>query len=203
MCFPGRSRTRCRTWLRRAMSTCWTVSVLPVRRTVPMSRLTRRRQLPAARWSRNKDGGTRKIAWSIMPDNGAIHAFVLMSVTDTGTGIAHDILEKALEPYFTTKPEGRGTGLDLSMVMASSSNRVAMWRLTARLVRERRSRSICRSRRWPKTSAWCLTLAPSPAEPGPFWWPRLTRASAKAWSKPRLNWATMCCKCPTRPAPLR
>lgn len=58
-----------------------------------------------------------------MPSGGVlrVHASpleggVLFDVSDTGSGIAADVQRRMWEPFFTTKPAGRGTGLGLAMV---------------------------------------------------------------------------------------
>lgn len=42
--------------------------------------------------------------------------YVVLSVTDTGSGMSQETIDRAFDPFYTTKPLGEGTGLGLSMI---------------------------------------------------------------------------------------
>ncbi len=71
------------------------------------------------------NGGVLKLSASnVRPDSAFFrqHAelaygdYVVISVSDSGTGIAPQLLTRVFEPFFTTKDSGKGSGLGLSMV---------------------------------------------------------------------------------------
>jgi PAS domain S-box-containing protein len=62
-----------------------------------------------------------------MPDNGTLtlrtrnvdNEWIEVQVLDTGSGMTKEVLDKAVDPFFTTKDVGKGTGLGLSMVFST------------------------------------------------------------------------------------
>jgi len=57
-------------------------------------------------------------------------ATVEVTVTDNGTGMPREVLERALDPFFTTKPVGKGTGLGLALVYSTVTahhGRMDLW----------------------------------------------------------------------------
>jgi CheY-like chemotaxis protein len=71
------------------------------------------------------DGGRLMIATQNLPRDARLRAdlppgeYVSVVMTDTGEGMAPDVLARAFEPFFTTKDIGKGTGLGLSMVYST------------------------------------------------------------------------------------
>lgn len=65
--------------------------------------------------------------------------YVVLAVTDTGTGMSEETLSKATEPFFSTKELGKGTGLGLSMIHGLAIQLNGALRLSSELDRGTRA----------------------------------------------------------------
>ena len=52
-----------------------------------------------------------------MHTDAKVGSYIVIVVSDTGTGIPHKIMDRVFEPFFTTKEHGKGTGLGLSTAL--------------------------------------------------------------------------------------
>ncbi len=59
--------------------------------------------------------GEKELIISSYTKNDDNEHYVVVSFEDNGTGIPEEILDKVIEPFFSTKAVGKGTGLGLSL----------------------------------------------------------------------------------------
>ncbi len=101
-----------------------------------------------------------------MPANGTLtlrtrnqdDGWVQVQVEDTGSGMAPELLEKVLDPFFTTKEVGKGTGLGLSIVYSTVKAHQGQMELHSEP-----GRGTCVTLRFPGLGAPAKALEPSGA----------------------------------------
>lgn len=77
--------------------------------------------------------GNATIRDPVRPEDPAAGSYVVVSVTDTGTGMSEEVRAKVFEPFFTTKGVGKGSGLGLSQVLGFAKQSGGGVRLKTRL----------------------------------------------------------------------
>ena len=94
------------------LATTWPSELPPL--AVPPHRLTQAvlNLMVNAGEAVDEDSGRVRI-WAQTDDDGA---FIKLGVTDNGSGMSADVRARCLDPFFTTKKRGLGTGLGLSLV---------------------------------------------------------------------------------------
>jgi signal transduction histidine kinase/FixJ family two-component response regulator len=86
--------------------------------------------------------------------------YVRIAVADSGTGISPEHLEKVMEPFFTTKEMGKGSGLGLSMVYGFAKQSDGAFRLESEL-----GHGTIAELWLPRAPASAVEELPPPAEP--------------------------------------
>jgi PAS domain S-box-containing protein len=86
--------------------------------------------------------------------------YVHLSIADTGTGISPEDLEKVMEPFFTTKELGKGSGLGLSMVYGFAKQSNGAFRIDSEF-----GNGTCAELWLPRAPAGSRVKEDAPAEP--------------------------------------
>ena len=102
--------------------------------------------------------------------------YVVLAVTDSGSGIPDDLLEQVTEPFFTTKDVGKGTGLGLSMVYGFASQSGGAIDIDSKVGRGHQRRDLAAAARRPAPEQGPTRRRRRPRRP------RMSRRCASSWS---------------------
>ena len=120
-------------------------------------------------------------AMDAMPEGGALTLrtrnidsnWIEVEVEDTGTGMPREILEKAMDPFFTTKAVGKGTGLGLSLVyktVKAHRGQVELRSEPGQGTTVRLRFPACGAPRRPRSTLPCPSPSPRPRYSRCWWW---------------------------------
>jgi len=77
--------------------------------------------------------GNARLGPPLRPEEPSAGEYVMVSVTDTGSGMSEEVRRKAFEPFFTTKGPGKGSGLGLSQILGFAKQSGGGVRLDSRI----------------------------------------------------------------------
>ena len=120
--------------------------------------------------------------------------YMTLYVTDTGTGMADDVIARVFDPFFTTKPSGQAPASACRWSTASPSSPAAACRSPRGSARAPACPSTCRATTARSASNALPSRKPRPAPNArpPCWWWTTKRRCACSSAKCCATWATRC-----------